>query len=226
LSGSVVLDLKRMNRIIEVSEKNASALVEPGVSYFDFYRYIQEHKLNVWMDCPDPGWGSLIGNALDHGGGYTMTTFRNHFDAHCGMEVVLANGELLRTGMGALPGSKSWQQYKTGFGPSIDGMFSQSNFGIVTKMGFWLMPQPDAYYTGTVLVPRHQDLVPLVEVINLLENGRVCQGMTDLSSPVMGLPASNDAPPITSTPFGGWNSNAPASTAEFTTTFAKKIRVI
>ena len=93
LSGSVVLDLKRMNRILEVNEKNASALVEPGVSYFDFYRYIQEHKLKVWMDCPDPGWGSLIGNALDHGGGYTATTFRNHFDAHCGMEVVLATND-------------------------------------------------------------------------------------------------------------------------------------
>ena len=65
LSGSVVLDLKRMNRMLEVSEKNAYALVEPGVSYFDLYRYIQEHKLKVWIDCPDPGWGSLIGNALD-----------------------------------------------------------------------------------------------------------------------------------------------------------------
>src|SRR4030095_13040069 len=81
LSGSVVLDLKRMNRILEVKEKNAHALVEPGVSYFDFYRYIQEHKLKVWMDCPDPGWGSLVGNALDHGGGYTQKTVPHHFCA-------------------------------------------------------------------------------------------------------------------------------------------------
>jgi 4-cresol dehydrogenase (hydroxylating) len=58
LSGSVVLDLKRMNRILEVSERNHSALVEPGVSYFDLYRYIQERKLRVWIDVPDPGWGA------------------------------------------------------------------------------------------------------------------------------------------------------------------------
>src|SRR5262249_3568039 len=45
LSGSVVLDLKRMNRVLEVNEANASALVEPGVSYFDLYRYIKERKL-------------------------------------------------------------------------------------------------------------------------------------------------------------------------------------
>ena len=93
-SGSVVLDLKRMNRILEVSEDQAYALVEPGVSYFDLYRYIREHKLKVWIDCPDPGWGSVIGNALDHGGGRTPLPYRDHFGAHCGMEVVLANGEV------------------------------------------------------------------------------------------------------------------------------------
>ena len=64
-SGSVVVDLKRMNRILEVNDKTHYAVVEPGVSYFDLYRYIQEHKLNVWIDPADPGWGSPIGNALE-----------------------------------------------------------------------------------------------------------------------------------------------------------------
>ena len=59
LSGSVVLDLKRMNRILEVDERNAYALVEPGVSYFDLYRHIEERGLKLWIDCPDPGWGSI-----------------------------------------------------------------------------------------------------------------------------------------------------------------------
>jgi (+)-pinoresinol hydroxylase len=187
-SGCVVLDLKRMNRILEVDEANAYALVEPGVSYFDLYRYIQERKLKVWIDCPDPGWGSVVGNALDRGGGYTTASFRNHFDSHCGMEVVLPSGELLRTGMGAIPGARTWQQYKSGCGPWIDGIFSQSNLGVVTKMGFWLMPQPEAYLRGTVSVPRYQDLMPLVETLNLLENARITTGFPDLSSPLLGYP--------------------------------------
>lgn len=70
---------------------------------------------------------------------------------HSGLEVVLANGELLRTGMGALPapksetngaknihdepGNKCWQLFPYGFGPVNDGLFSQSNLGIVTKLG-------------------------------------------------------------------------------------------
>ena len=111
-SGSVILDLKRMNRILEVSEENAYALVEPGVSYFDLYRHLREKGLKLWIDCPDPGWGSLVGNALDHGCGRTPLPYRDHFDAHCGMEVVLANGRVVRTGMGALPTAGTWQQVR------------------------------------------------------------------------------------------------------------------
>jgi 4-cresol dehydrogenase (hydroxylating) len=182
----VVIDLKRMNRILEVSEANAYALVEPGVSYFDLYRYIQERKLKVWIDCPDPGWGSVIGNAIDRGGGYTAANYRNHFDAHCGMEIVLPNGELLRTGMGAIPEAQTWQQFKSACGPWIDGIFSQSNYGIVTKMGFWLMPQPEAYLRCAVSLSRYADLNPLVETLNYLENSRITQGFPDISSPLLG----------------------------------------
>lgn len=73
---------------------------------------------------------------------------------HCGMEVILPNGELLRTGMGAMPqpkspgknvqsldedpGNKCWQLFPYGFGPYNDGLFSQSNLGIVTKIGIWV----------------------------------------------------------------------------------------
>ena len=186
-SGSVVVDLKRMNRVLEVNEDNASCLVEPGVSYFDLYRHIQERKLKVWVDVPDPGWGSPLGNALDRGGGYTRPQFRNHFDAHCGLEIVLPNGELMRTGMGALPNAQTWQQYKSGCGPWIDGMFSQSNFGIVTKMGFWLMPEPEAYTSGVVLASKRDDLHEMVRILNYVENCGVTNGMPDLGSPLLGI---------------------------------------
>jgi 4-cresol dehydrogenase (hydroxylating) len=185
LSGSVVLDLKRMNRILEVDERNASILVEPGVSYFDAYRHLQEQGSKLWLDVPDPGWGSLIGNAMDRGGGYTAGMYRNHFDAHCGMEVVLANGEVMRTGMGAMPGAKSWQQYKTGYGPWVDGLFSQSNFGVCTKMGFWLMPEPEAFLSGIVSVPGYNDLIPLIDTLNFLENSNITNGMPFLGSPLV-----------------------------------------
>src|SRR5882757_2601060 len=184
-SGSVVLDLKRMNRILEVDERNASCLVEPGVSYFDLYRHIRANKLKVWIDCPDPGWGSLVGNALEHGNGYTMAPYRDHFGAHAGMEVVLANGELVRTGMGAMPAAKTWQQFRYGYGPYLDGIFSQGNAGVVTKMGFWLMPQPDAFRSGTVKVYRQDDLSRLVDILAYLESSKVMTATTRVESPLL-----------------------------------------
>jgi 4-cresol dehydrogenase (hydroxylating) len=191
-SGSVVLDLKRMNRIIEVNDRNHYAIVEPGVSYFDLYNYIQERGLKVWIDCPDPGWGSLVGNALDHGVGATAGRFRNHFDAHCGMEVVLPNGEVMRTGMGAMPNSKTSAEFKNGFGPIIDGIFSQSNFGVVTQMGFWLMPQPDAFLEARIHAPRYQDLHALVDALNLIENSGIATGLPEIASPLLGAGATYD----------------------------------
>jgi len=183
LSGSVVLDLKRMNRVLEVSEENAFALVEPGVSYFDLYRHIQDQGLKLMIDVPLPGWGSPIGNALDHGAGVTPT--RDHFGSHCGMEVVLANGDVLRTGMGALPGAETWQQFKYGIGPDIDGIFSQSNYGVVTKMGFWLLPEPEAVRSLSVTAPRHDDAEAMVGIMSNLIYSGVVDSHVSFISPVL-----------------------------------------
>ena len=186
-SGSVVLDLKRMNRVLEVNERNAYALVEPGVSYFDLYDHITKAKLDVWIDPPDPGWGSVIGNALDGGGGWTAYPFRDHFGSHCGMEVVLANGEVVRTGMGALPNAKSWQQNKWGYGPWVDGLFRQGNMGDRHQDG--LLPDaaarslPVGHGAG---VPR-EDIVPLIDTLNLLENQHVVNGSTQLFGDVTNI---------------------------------------
>jgi 4-cresol dehydrogenase (hydroxylating) len=184
-TGSVVLDLKRLNRIIEVNEESHYCIVEPGVSYFDIYNYIQERGLKLWVDVPDPGWGSLIGNALDHGVGHSMAKYRNHFESHCGMEVVLADGEVLRTGMGAMPGAQTWAAFKMGFGPLVSGIFSQSNFGVVTKMGFWMMPAPEAFLQATVLAPRFGDLHEVIQLLKYSEALGLAGGMPSLGSPIL-----------------------------------------
>ncbi|KAB5522101.1 hypothetical protein GE09DRAFT_1293803 [Coniochaeta sp. 2T2.1] len=141
--GSVVLDLHRMNKIIEVSEEHAYAIVEPGVSFLELYAYIHEKGYKLWPSCPALGWGSIVGNTLERGFGYTPNG--EHSEQQCGMEVVLATGEVVRTGMGALTDSPMWPLFKGGFGPSVDGLFFQSNLGIVTKIGIHMMTAPAAY---------------------------------------------------------------------------------
>jgi hypothetical protein len=89
------------------------------------------------------------------------------------MEVVLPNGEVMRTGMGALPGNNTWQLFPYGFGPYSDGIFTQSNFGIVTKMGVWLMPPPAGFQVFLFTFPREEDLHALVETIRPLRIANV-----------------------------------------------------
>jgi 4-cresol dehydrogenase (hydroxylating) len=172
VSGSMVLNFRRMNRVLEVNEESAFALLEPGVSFFDLYNHLRSIKSKLWMSVPDLGWGSVVGNTLDHGMGYTP--FGDHVAAQCGMEVVLANGDVLRTGMGAMDNAKAWQVYKRGCGPSADGIFMQSNYGVVTKMGVWLMPPPDVYMPGWLTLRRDSDLELLLEKVRpLMMNGTI-----------------------------------------------------
>src|ERR1700733_366771 len=86
--------------------------------------------------------------------------------------------------MGALPSADSWQDYRWGVGPYVDGLFVQANFGIVTKMGFWLYPQPDAWGAGIVEVPNYHDFDTLVEHVNYLEDSHLMMGFPTYSSPL------------------------------------------
>jgi FAD/FMN-containing dehydrogenase len=99
-----------MNKIIEVNAEYGYAVVEPGVSFFDLYEEIQRRGLDLWPSCPAIGWGSVIGNTLDRGFGYTPNG--EHPQSQCGLEVVLPNGDLLRTGMGAMKDSSLFALYK------------------------------------------------------------------------------------------------------------------
>ncbi|KIW98341.1 uncharacterized protein Z519_00001 [Cladophialophora bantiana CBS 173.52] len=174
LNGSVALDLHRMNRIIEVNDKFSYAVVEPGVTFTDLYLHCAEHKLRVWPSVPSLGWGSVVGNVLilivqrtvDRGTGFTPTA--THHQHVSGMEVMLADGDIVRTGQFAIPDSPSAHLSKFSFGPSIEGLFLQSNLGIVTKMGIWLHPQPQAYMSCTFDMPNFEDVEVIVDIFGIL----------------------------------------------------------
>jgi 4-cresol dehydrogenase (hydroxylating) flavoprotein subunit len=91
--------------------------------------------------------------------------------------VVLANGEVMRTGMGAIPGNKSWHLYKRGLGPVLDPLFMQSNYGIVTRMGVWLMRKPEAYAPLLLTAPQDSDLEAVVDTLRELRLERTIEGV-------------------------------------------------
>lgn len=164
--GELILVLERMNRIIEVNQELAYAVVEPGVTQKQLNDYLKSHHVPLWADCTDSTpQGSIIGNALERGVGYTR--YWDHFDHLCGLEVILANGESIRTG-GGPDNSLTWHTHKWGTGPYIEGLFSQSNFGVVIKAGIWLMPEPEAFNCFICELSDEANFQQLVDVLRRL----------------------------------------------------------
>jgi 4-cresol dehydrogenase (hydroxylating) len=166
LRGSVILSMRRMNRVLDVNDELAYAVVEPGVRFFDLHDHLREGGYKLWPSIPDLGWGSVVGNTLEYGRGYTE--YGDHPHSACGLEVVLANGELFRTGMGGMANSKCWHAYDYSFGPTHTGLFMQSNFGIVTKMGVWLMPQPELTLSCWATFGDDSTIAPAIDALRRL----------------------------------------------------------
>ncbi len=161
-----------MDKVLEINDKYSYYTVEPGVSFFKLYEAIREQKKNIWCSVPALGWGSVVGNSLDRGWGYTPNG--DHSNQICGIEAVLADGTLVRTGMGAINESL-WPLFRGGYGPTYDSMFSQSNFGIVTKMTLWSSPAPLGFMSCHIAVPKETDLVPMVDIFRELLKHDVIQ---------------------------------------------------
>ncbi len=135
---ALVVSLAKMNRIIEVNAQHGYAVIEPGVTQGQLYEYLQKNDLPFIFNVTGSGLDtSLIGNSLDRGVGY----FSSRVENLTGMEVVLGNGKIISTGFGHYEQAQTTHLYPHGVGPSIDGLFFQSNYGIVVKAGFELIPK-------------------------------------------------------------------------------------
>lgn len=142
-SGAVLLDLGRMNRVLEWDEALAYLTVEPGVTFAQAHAFLEEQE--SWLQLATiggPPEASLIGNALERGDG--AGPHGDIFQHVCDLEVVLPTGECVRTGLGRYPGAHAAPVLRWGPGPGLDGLFSQSNLGVVTRMTFWLVPRAAA----------------------------------------------------------------------------------
>ncbi len=168
-----LLDLGRMNRILDFSEELGYVTVEPGVTQAQLFDFLRERESKFWMDCTGASPRcSLIGNTMERGFGHTP--YGDHFAHSCGLEVVLPQGDVIETGFARYPGAAAAPLYRWGVGPSIDGLFSQSNFGVVTRMTIWLMPAPEYFQAYYFRCETEADLPPVVDALRPLRlNGTI-----------------------------------------------------
>ncbi len=183
--GTVIMVLERINQITEVNEDLAYAVIGPGTSYGELNQYLKEKRIRLWADCTDSTpEGSVIGNALERGQGYTQNG--DHFGSLCGLQVVLPDGELVTLG-GGPPDSKVLHTYKYGSGPYLDGLFSQSNLGIVVRSGVWLMPEPEKFYCFTCEVRDEAAYPDVIDSIRRLALDKTITSNVHMINAFMGI---------------------------------------
>ena len=167
VSDSVLIDLSALNQIIAIDEDLGWVTIEPGVTQRQLFEYLKGRRSRLWIDAtgssPDT---SVIGNAMERGFGHTP--YGDHAANLCGLEVVLPNGDLLETGMARFADAHAAPVYKWGLGPSLDGLFTQSNLGIVTRATVWLMPEPEHFQAFFFRCDTADDLVSVVDALRPL----------------------------------------------------------
>ena len=139
--GGIVLDMKRMDRIIEVNEINRYAVVESGVTQAALKSYLEKNFPRLQHSTPEaPPTVTVVGNALIQGHGHISPRYGVNSDMINGMEVILPTGEVCTTGSCSV--SPYW--FTRGPLPDLSGLFIGwfGTTGIVTKLSIRLYPKP------------------------------------------------------------------------------------
>jgi len=177
LKGGISLDLKRMNRIIEVNETDMYAIIEPGVQFGHMKAYLEKNHPNlIYTYAFSPAYTSIMGNALLQG--LDNLSFRYGAASHwtSGLEVVLPTGELVRVGSCAV--SKWWQERDPL--PDLAGLFLgwQGTTGVVTKIAVSLWPKPKHTAAVNFLL---MDLDGAYQLLRAISRTRVPDDLIGLS---------------------------------------------
>ena len=146
--GCAIVDLSSLDQILDFDAELGLVTVQPGVTQRKLREYLDAHAPEFLV--PVHGGGpecSLLGNAIERG--YGITPYADHFGALTSLEALLPNGEIYRPLLATMGGSLVDASFKWGVGPYLDGLFTQSNFGLVTQATFALARAPqciEAFY--------------------------------------------------------------------------------
>ncbi|GAB6086372.1 FAD-binding oxidoreductase [Alkaliphilus crotonatoxidans] len=143
LYGGIMMNLSKMNNILELDEENLTLTVEPGVLLMEISKYVEAHDL---FYPPDPGEKSatIAGNINTNAGGMRAVKYGVTRDYVRGLEVVLPNGEIMEVGGKIVKNSSGYSLKDLIVG-------SEGTLGIVTKAILRLLPLPKK--TISLLVP-------------------------------------------------------------------------
>ncbi|MEM0010573.1 MAG: FAD-binding oxidoreductase [Candidatus Bathyarchaeia archaeon] len=144
--GSVIVDLSKMNRVIEINENTLSCIVEPGITFSELEAVLNNRGFRFLM-APENGIsGTVGGNFVTHGTGWGAGPyFSNMGDCVIGCKVVLPTAEIITTGSMANPGAHGYF-YRYALANDLTGLFcgSEGTLGIIVEIALKIEELPGA----------------------------------------------------------------------------------
>ena len=150
INAGLVLDLTKMNRILEIDRDNMIAVVEPGVVTGDLHQAVAKFGLAYPPDPSSLKTCTIGGNIAEGAGGPRAVKYGVTRDYVMGLEVVTADGSLLHTG------GKTAKNV-TGYDLTRLFVASEGTLGVITKAILRLVPQAAASKTLMVVYPDLED---------------------------------------------------------------------
>ncbi len=142
--GGITLDFGRMNQIVQIHENDFQVTVQPGIFYMDMNKTLARYGL---FFAPDPGANASIGGMLaNNAAGIRTVKYGATRDNVLALQVVLANGEVIRTGS---------RSVKQSAGYDLTHLFvgSEGTLGLITEATLKLAPLPEHFSAATVAFP-------------------------------------------------------------------------
>ena len=190
LSNNIILlDLGRLTNITHFDSELGLVTLEPGVTQQQLSDFLHQHNHDYMVPVTGAGPScSILANALERG--YGITPYTDHFSAVTSIQGYWANGRPYQSAVNELDASEDKlvdKTFKWGLGPYLEGLFTQSNLGIVSQMtirlakikpdftSFFIQMQDDALLEKAVPLIRDvlQSYEGIVGAINLMDQRRL-----------------------------------------------------
>jgi FAD/FMN-containing dehydrogenase len=175
VKGGIIVDFgKKMNKILHINENMMYALLEPGVTFGQLQKYLEQNYPQLRYSYPfAPPYAGVVGNAILSGMNNLSCKLGSMGDSINGLEVITADGTIARIGS-CFYGEKEanndswWSRYPM---PDLMGLFInwQGMTGLVTKCAVQLWPNPPLKKTYLAIVFGLTDIAPVMREVGRTE---------------------------------------------------------
>lgn len=178
ISKGILLDFSRMNKISNIDTLNRSVIIEPGVTFLQLQEELNKHNLRAIVPLGLPGTSSALNCYVERVPllSAPKPLVANGWQCILTMDVVLPEGELLKTGAGGMESMKKPFYWPFGGGPDLSRTLSasQGTLGIVTRGTIKVKAIPQPRKLMIIPFEKIEDVIDKLYKLTRLEIGEEC----------------------------------------------------